>query len=179
MWKLLRVCCKTIIVYKLGLVYSYLEIERLVRDGEIYVTLKYAWHFALTMRAAPSRIMWIESFLEHGVNPNNRGGPGTTGLMLACEKHDVGLVSLLLNHGAEVNQQDFYGCAALHYAIKSIDANSHTSWLARTERIVQTLIQHNADIYLKDSSGLSAIDMAKLKGHGSWLDTDEELVYCS
>ncbi len=151
-----------------------------MRDGEIYVTLKYAWHFALTKLADSREAQgWIKFFLEHGVNPNNRGGPGTTGLMLACEKHDDGLVSLLLNHGAEVNQQDFYGCAALHYAIKSIDASSHTRWPARTESIVQTLTQHNADIYLKDSSGLSAIDMAEHKGHGSWLETDEELVYCS
>ncbi|CAB4045262.1 ankyrin, partial, partial [Paramuricea clavata] len=97
--------------------------------------------------------------------------------MLTCEKlNDLfeyspaqeQVVSLLLDHGAEVNQQDFYGRTALHYAY---DTHSYPS--EKKQRVVKILIQHNADIYLKDSSGLSAIDIAKRKGHESWLKTDE------
>jgi ankyrin repeat protein len=84
------------------------------------------------------------------------------------------VVSLLLDHGAEVNQQDFYGRTALHHVF-SYENSLYFSEerLARIQRVVQILIQHNADIYLKDSSGLSAFDMAKRRGYDSWLRTDE------
>ena len=139
----------------------------------------------------------VDDYLKHGANPNNRGGPGVTALMLTCEKlndlfrysplaaeqdHDHDLprysplaeqvVSLLLDHGAEVNQQDFYGRTALHYAFKCVD-DTDPFLEEKLARVVEILIQHNADIYLKDSSGLSAIDMAERQGHESWLKTDE------
>ncbi|CAB4032244.1 ankyrin repeat [Paramuricea clavata] len=157
------------------------EIERLLRDGMIYVEFKYAWHSLLP------RWYWfhkdvlqtVEDCLKHGANPSNRGGAGVTALMLTCKKlNDLfedspaaeQVMSLLLDHGAEVNQQDFYGRTALHYAFESGD---DTEGLAGKQRAIEILIQHNADIYLKDSSGLSAFDMAKREGHESWLRTDE------
>ena len=164
----------------------YSEIERLLRDGKIYVEFKYAWHFLLSKLRFSSyerKVKMADDCLKPGANPNNRGGPGVTALMLACEKlNDLfayppaleQMVSLLLEHGAEVNQQDFYGRTALHYAFESrydIVPFSEES-LAQRQR-VQILIQDNADIYLKDSSGLSAIDMAKRAGRKSWLKTDE------
>ena len=180
---------------QLRFILIYSEIERLLRDGKIYVEFKYAWHSVLTnyfhlvlIREAIVKV--VNDFLKHGANPNNRGDHGVTGLMLMCKllndlpwcfDNEAGqqlmenVVSLLLQYGAEVNQQDFYGRTALHYAFISIDANSSPSEkrLAREQRVVQILIQHNANIYLKDSSGLSAIDMAKREGHESWLKTDE------
>jgi ankyrin repeat protein len=164
--------------------YSYSEIERLLRDGMIYVEFKYAWHSSLLrmfqlfpLETVKLVVKRVENCLKHGANPSNRGGLGITALMLTCEKlNDIfeyspaveHAMSLLLNHGAEVNQQDFYGRTALHYAFETEDDS-----LARKQRVVKILIQHNADIYLKDSSGLSAIDMAKREGHESWLKTDE------
>jgi ankyrin repeat protein len=183
---------------QLRFILIYSEIERLLRDGKIYVEFRYAWHSVLRyVHLLASRHgdivkvkRLINDILKHGANPNNRGDHGVTGLMLTCKlpndlpwclDNEAGqqlvenVVSLLLQYGAEVNQQDFYGCTALHYALKSIDANSNPSEtrLARGQRVVQILIQHNANIYLKDSSGLSAIDMAKRAGHESWLKTDE------
>ena len=86
----------------------------------------------------------------------------------------VSSLLLLLKHGAEVNQQDFYGSTALHYAFQSRNyyLDPEEGRLAK-KLVVQILIQHNANIYLKNSSGLSAIDMAKREGHESWLKTDE------
>ncbi|CAB4015889.1 ankyrin repeat [Paramuricea clavata] len=129
------------------------------------------------------KVKRVDVCLKHGANPNNRHGPGVTALTTACYfLNNRGvcplvleqMVSLLLEHGAEVNQQDFYGDTALHYALKSC-TNLFLSEenLASKQRVVQNLIQHNADIYLKDSSGLSAIDMAKREGHESWLRTYE------
>ena len=148
---------------------------------------KYAWHFLLSrldIFSYEAKVKMVDVCLKHGANPSNRGGPGVTGLMLACEKlNDIFMyppvveqaVSLLLEHGAEVNQQDFYGRTALHYAFKCIHDNHLflLKNLAQKQRIVKILIQHNANIYLKDSSGLSAIDMAKREEHESWLKTDE------
>jgi ankyrin repeat protein len=171
------------------MLYSFSEIERLLRDGIIYVEFKYAWHSLLPRNYGfyqDKDLQGVEDCLKHGANPSNRGGPGVTALMLTC-KNRPGLfgessrladqvVPLLLEHGAEVNQQDYYGRTALHYAFDSRytdkDLNPFEENLAR-KRVVKILIQHNADIYLKDSSGLSAIDMAKREGHESWLRTDE------
>ncbi|CAB4004304.1 ankyrin repeat domain-containing [Paramuricea clavata] len=159
------------------------EIERLLRDGMIYVEFKYAWHSLLPrwLRFHKDKdLQRVEDCLKHGANPSNRGGAGVTALMLTCKKLNYlfedspaaeQVMSLLLDHGAEVNQQDFYGRTALHYAFEfRYDTEER---LARKQRAIEILIQHNADIYLKDSSGLSAFDMAKREGHESWLRTDE------
>jgi ankyrin repeat protein len=163
------------------MLYSYSEIERLLRDGIIYVEFKYAWHWLLPRRGglySHDKLQRVEHCLKHGANPSNIGGPGVTALMLTCENSTAAeqVVSLLLDHGAEVNQQDYYGRTALHYAFDSrCDKDLYLSEkrLAQKQRVVKILIQHNADIYLKDSCGLSAIDMAKREGHESWLRTDE------
>jgi ankyrin repeat protein len=162
------------------MLYSYSEIERLLRDRMIYVEFKYAWHshLATMLRFANDKeLEGVDDCLKHGANPNNRGGPGVTALMLTCEMlNDLPrysplaaeqVVSLLLDHGAEVNQQDFYGRTALHRAFESGYSNHYSNLLeeglAPRQRVVQILIQHNADIYLKDSSGLSAIDTVHCK----------------
>ena len=175
-------------MYIIRFILIYSEIERLLRDGKIYAEFKYAWHSVLSRKSLIIRhaaaVKMVDDCLKHGANPNNRGDPGVTALMLTCEKlNDLfgdspaveQVVSLLLDHGAEVNQQDFYGRTALHYAFKCVD---HTDpffeeKLARKQRVVKILIQHNANIYLKDSSGLSAINMAKRERQESWLKTDE------
>jgi ankyrin repeat protein len=166
------------------MLYSYSEIECLLRDGVIYVEFKYAWHSLLPRKFQFDRdkkLQMVEDCLKHGANQSNRGGPGVTALMLTCKHLNdfwgdsarvmERVVSLLLDQGAEVNQQDFYGSTALHYAFKSGDDTEERP--ARKQRVVKILIQHNADIYLKDSSGLSAFDMAKRWGYDSWLRTDE------
>ncbi|CAB3985955.1 TANC2-like isoform X1 [Paramuricea clavata] len=159
------------------------EIERLLRDGMIYVEFKYAWHSLLPGEFQifrDEKLQRVEKCLKHGANRSNRGGPGVTALMLTCENlNDLfkdspaaeQVMSLLLDHGAEVNQQDFYGRTALHYAFES--RYNTEERLPRKQRAIEILIQHNADIYLKDSSGHSAFDMAKRAGYESWLKTDE------
>jgi ankyrin repeat protein len=172
------------------MLYSYSEIERLLRDGKIYVEFKYAWHFLLSSFRRSNKcdlVKRVDDCLKHGAIPNNREGPGVTGLMLACMQLSfcgeagqqviervVSFLLLLLKHGAEVNQQDFYGSTAVHYAFQSRNyyLDPEEGRLAK-KLVVQILIQHNANIYLKNSSGLSAIDMAKREGHESWLKTDE------
>ncbi|CAB4044492.1 ankyrin repeat, partial [Paramuricea clavata] len=148
-------------------------IERLLRDRKIYVEFKYAWHSLLSEPLHFQKLAsMVDDCLKHGANPRNRGGSGVTALMLACTKLNSYLfvaeqvVSLLLEHGAEVNQQDFYGRTALHYAFEN-------GLFSQKRQVVEILIQHNANIYLKDSSGLSAFDLAERAGHESWLRTDE------
>ena len=136
---------------------------------------KYAWHSLLSEPLHFQKLAsMVDDCLKDGANPRNRGGSGVTALMIACKKLNnlfvaPQVVSLLLEHGAEVNQQDFYGRTALHHAFECIDENG----LFSRKQIVEILIQHNANIYLKDSSGLSAFDMAERAGHESWLRTNE------
>jgi ankyrin repeat protein len=94
--------------------------------------------------------------------------------MLACANPNglpvlKQVVSLLLDHGAEVNQQDFFGRTALHHAFKSVNNNNR---LSRKQR-VEILIERNANIDLKDSFGLSALNMATHKGLRRWLKPDQ------
>ena len=116
----------------------------------------------------------VHDCLKNGANPRNRGGPGVTALMLACANPNglpvlKQVVSLLLDHGAEVNQQDFFGRTALHHAFKCVNNNNRFS---RKQR-VKMLIERNANIDLKDLFGLSALNMATRKGLRPWLKPDE------
>lgn len=132
------------------------KVERLVREGECFIQFKYAWHEFFKRHG--TFFVVIDHFLKHGANVNNRGSSGVTGLMYACQKKDARLVSFFLERGAAVNQQNFFGSTALHYAVKVGDDNSKVIL-----DIIEMLLQHKADPYLKNSLGVSAIDLAKKK----------------
>ena len=151
------------------MLYSYyLEIERLIRKGEILLTFWYAWQLPfLRQDGVPSKqVQMVECFLTLGANPNNRGLSGMTGLMMACLKRHDHLVLCFLKHGANVNQQDFTGRSALHYALLQKGTNPPVKLesFIQEVHIIEILLQHKADPYLKNSSGLSAMDMARRGG---------------
>ncbi|MBN3305929.1 IKBE inhibitor, partial [Amia calva] len=77
------------------------------------------------------------------------GTSGKTPLHLAVELHDVGLVTLLLNKGANVDAAMYNGCTALHLAVGRQDA-----------AIANLLCQSGADKMLRNMEDETALDLA-------------------
>ena len=94
--------------------------------------------------------------------PEEEGSLRGTALMFSAENGHSGLVDVLLQHGAEINQQDFEGMTPLMNAAY----NGHPSLVLR-------LLQAGADPEPRCLSG-TALQMAKEKGHAECVRTLEE-----
>mmetsp|Transcript_12320 Transcript_12320/g.15966 ORF Transcript_12320/g.15966 Transcript_12320/m.15966 type:complete len:92 (+) Transcript_12320:3-278(+) len=68
-------------------------------------------------------------------------------IRLASSAGHIGVVKLLLNHGAEVNHTNLYNQNALAYAAKY----GHTD-------VVELLVEHGIDISIRDDKGRSPLD---------------------
>jgi ankyrin repeat protein len=104
----------------------------------------------------------IQSFLEHGINPNSQSYDGVTALSIASQNGYLEIVQALLTDGADVNLQDKNGCSALQQASK----NGH--W-----EIVKELLSHGANPNLYGLESGTALSSASKKGH---LDIVKELL---
>eukprot|EP00397_Hematodinium_sp_SG-2012_P012252 GEMP01012416.1.p1 GENE.GEMP01012416.1~~GEMP01012416.1.p1 ORF type:complete len:498 (+),score=138.77 GEMP01012416.1:298-1791(+) len=79
---------------------------------------------------------------------------GSTALHLACHKNAHELVTLLLEHKAEVNKMDKYGQTSLMQAC----INGHVT-------VVERLIEHKAQVNNPHEKGLATLNLAKAMGH--------------
>ncbi|MCS6244369.1 MAG: ankyrin repeat domain-containing protein [Opitutus sp.] len=89
----------------------------------------------------------------------NRASPqtGTTPLMMTCtEWHHPDALTVLLEAGAEVNQQDRQGRTALRRAIQPFPA----------PQLTDGLLRHGADPLIADQSGITPLAAAHLLGYG-------------
>lgn len=83
----------------------------------------------------------VKELLDRGADSNQRGtilrrGKPTFPLLIAAEKGNADIISVLVNAGARVNEQDSEGFSALHAAA-----------VCRNPKILKTLIhEHHADI---------------------------------
>ena len=111
-----------------------------------------------------------------------RGDHKTTALMMAVMSRHGYLVSLLLDKGARVNEQDEYGCTALNIAVaqgrldmvqqlleRGADPNLPNlsrvptlNWaiLLREDSIAHALLDKGADAKAEDGEGMSALYLA-------------------
>lgn len=91
---------------------------------------------------------------RHGVDPDVRTANGFTPLILACSAGRTQMVQLLLEHGADVHLVDTEGESAL--------------WEACSEGFaepVKVLLSAGADPHARNHGGISAWDVAQMKGH--------------
>ncbi|MFZ3017290.1 MAG: ankyrin repeat domain-containing protein [Gallionella sp.] len=88
----------------------------------------------------------VERLLGLGANPNAIDDM-RNGESLLCLAHNIGMMEVLLAHGADVNYQDYRGDTPLHWNVSS----SH--------EVVVFLLQHGADPHLKNGAGDRAQDM--------------------
>lgn len=89
-----------------------------------------------------------ELLLENGANPNVIVN-GEPIINIAIDRRDIGTPELLIEHGADINIQNWCGETPLMRAIKSYIIDN-----------VKLLIEHGANPYIKDSFGNDALDIA-------------------
>ena len=94
--------------------------------------------------------------LKQGISPNLRNGCGETALMVACE--DKGLISLLLQYGADVKAQSMFGTTPLMFSMVQDDP-----------AIPKVLIQHGAEVNAVDQDGRTALMIAAAAGKTRFL----------
>ena len=119
---------------------------------------------ALYWGAAQGFSATVEVLLAHDGDPNLKNSAGKTALMAAAQSGYRNVVELLLDYHADVNAieddersdaEDSTRMSALSYAARG----GHTG-------IVRMLVAHGADLFLKNSNGETAIDIARKNGFG-------------
>jgi ankyrin repeat protein len=100
----------------------------------------------------------VKMLLEHEVSPDSQMPGGKSALTIAASKN-TDIVILLVENGANVNQKDNLGLTPLMTAAKYGKAD-----------IVAFLLAHDADPTLRDKSGWTAYDFAKVKGNKEVID---------
>ena len=100
----------------------------------------------------------VRSWLERGGRANTAREDGevigVTLLMDAASQGHERVAALLLQHGAEIDQQDSGGSTAL----TSAAYNGH-------ERVVELLLRHGVKVNVQDSNGFTALMGAAASGH--------------
>ena len=86
--------------------------------------------------------------LELGAAVNHKSESGDSALIAACQNKKYSVARALIKAGAKINQQDASGRSAMMYAIRDLP-------------FVKFLVNHGADVKIKDSDGDTAIDIAK------------------
>ncbi|KAF3906882.1 Ankyrin-3 [Orbilia brochopaga] len=105
----------------------------------------------------------VKSLLDAGADPNhqdhNSGGP----LMYAVMAQNKDCVELLLQHGADVNDDNHQGLTALHVAASPVYTTNRGADTA--ESIIRLLLMYGADIEVETKDGESAILRAAWRGY--------------
>jgi len=95
-----------------------------------------------------NKLKCLVELIENGIDPNkNHGEPiKHKPLIFAAQEKNIEAIKLLLQNGANINEQDDNGFTALIIASKdgSVD-------------IVQLLLQHQVDISIKNNHGCDAV----------------------
>lgn len=97
-----------------------------------------------------------EMLLTAGADANAKHKDGTTALMLAAQKGYTEICKLLIDSGALLNEHNKNKRTALLCAAHT-EANAS---LANKARVYEMLIDHKAQIHLKDSNGQTALQVA-------------------
>jgi uncharacterized protein len=97
-----------------------------------------------------------EALLAHGADVRARAsnGLGTTPLLWAVMGQDLALVTLLLDHGADVNETNAAGSTPLHKAAVLGNAT-----------LVRLLLARGANVNARNSGGQTPLTHALFKGH--------------
>ena len=92
----------------------------------------------------------LEWMLNHGANPDRKGGDGNASLHVVRGSRSSDIAELLLSHGANPNLRNESGATPLIWAIQS-----------QNLPLVRTLLAWGADPLFPDFNGTSALDLAK------------------
>lgn len=97
----------------------------------------------------------VRVLLANGGNPNGIGKDGLTHLQLSLMLNNEKIIEILLEHGADPNTVFGHNkMSPLHYAVQF-----------RHQSIVRQLVNHNADVNLRDLNGNTPYDLAVYYGY--------------
>jgi hypothetical protein len=106
-------------------------LENLVEKNPIY--------FA----AATGNLQEVDRLISEGANPNAKGVKGHTPLIAATRGHHSLIAEQLLLAGANPDQKDDFGWAALHHAITPVDGADSD--------LISILVKHGANVNIQDN----------------------------
>lgn len=96
-------------------------------------------------------IKFLKECLMNGVSPNSLDKSGATPLFWACHSGYDEVVKLLLSiKNIDLNNRNKMGDTALHAA----------AWKGRG-KIVEMLVEHGADLHIRNNDNLKPVDLAK------------------
>jgi len=172
---------------------SDVDINRFDRFG-VHNNEESSFQTPLTYAIIQSDYETVKKLLEHHADPNLKAGEiGFAPLHYAASK-DSRFVRLLLRKGADPNRQSVYGETPLHYAVNENNFSGTISLLnggqadpnlstfqqqinplelavrKRNRKIVEILLQHNADPNACNVNGISSLHIAANNGDTSIID---------
>ncbi len=119
-------------------------------DIILYRDMNYELLEAATTDAVPKALACI----KNGANIEYRNGKGWTPLIIASFNGSINVLKLLLSLGVDVNQTNYKGTSPLMYAMTYYENT-------RQRLAFDLLLEHGANIDLRDYRGLSIKDYAK------------------
>ena len=115
---------------------------------------------ALLLAAFDGHLQVVNLLIQRGANVNHRDAVGRTALMYASTGPSPEVVRQLLSAGADPNLADnSEGFTALMFAAAEGQLG-----------VVEVLLEHNADISLRDVDGDTALGFATQNGHRAIVD---------
>ncbi len=139
---------------------NFKQIQQLIANGVDVNGIGSCNRTALSLAIQGGQISVIETLLDAGADPNlpdetDDGLVGNYPLMIAASTFFAtnrgDMVRLLIQGGADINQQDAQGNTALMHALGYSDID-----------VIETLIKAGADLNIKDNQGNTALMMAEL-----------------
>lgn len=94
----------------------------------------------------------VQVLLEARADPNGQDRAGWTALHYAAQNHDLGMVTLLLNHGAQTEIEDGHGNTPLCRAVFEARGRGE---------VIIALLNAGADRNHKNKSGTSPLSLAQ------------------
>lgn len=98
----------------------------------------------------------IQGFIKEGADFGFRERDGGTVLMCAVREKDLKLLNLIIGTGVPVNDADFAGWTALHFAAQE-----------GVVEIAEELIRRGANVDAKDRTGRTPLFVAMMNSKGS------------